>query len=70
MNVMQIVGAAALVVGVVLLGFAYQSSNAPVDQISDALIGRYTDQTMTYLFLGIGAVVGGGLLALFARRVG
>lgn len=68
MNVMQVAGVVSLVLGVVLLGFAYQSSNAPVDQISDALTGRYTDQTMTYLFLGVSAVVGGGLLALFARR--
>jgi drug/metabolite transporter (DMT)-like permease len=60
MNVMQVAGVVSLVLGVVLLGFAYQSSNAPVDQL--------TDQTMTYLFLGVSAVVGGGLLALFARR--
>jgi LPXTG-motif cell wall-anchored protein len=39
-----------------------------MDQISEALTGRYTDHTMWYLILGIVAAVGGGLLALFGKR--
>jgi hypothetical protein len=42
------VGIVVLVLGVVLLIFAYQSSNAPLDQIFSTLTGRYTDQTMWY----------------------
>ena len=69
MKANQIVGIVALVLGVVLLGFAYQSSNAPLDQISSAFTGRYTNQTMWYLFGGIGIVLGGGLLAVFGKRL-
>ncbi len=68
MSINQIVGMVALVVGAVLLAFAYRASNAPIEQISDALTGRYTNQTMWFLALGIAAIVGGGLLAFFGRR--
>lgn len=68
MNASQILGAAVLVIGVVLLGFAYNASNAPVEQLSDTLTGRYTDQTMWYFVLGIGAAIAGALLVVFGRR--
>jgi len=68
MRMTQILGAVALVVGLVLLGFAYQASNAPMEQVSDALTGRYTNQTMWYLIVGIAAAVGGVLLVAFGRR--
>ena len=64
----QILGAVALVIGVVLLGLAYHASNAPMDQVSNAITGRFTDQTMWYLILGIAAAVGGVLLVAFGRR--
>ena len=54
--------------GAILLGVAYPSSNAPIDQLSNTLTGRYTDQTMWYLILGLAAAVGGGLLAIFGKR--
>lgn len=68
MNVNQIFGVIGIVLGAVLVGVAYDSSNAPMDQISEALTGRYTDHTMWYLILGIVAAVGGGLFALFGKR--
>lgn len=68
MNVNQILGVVGIVLGAVLVGVAYDSSNAPMDRISEALTGRYTDHTMWYLILGIVAAVGGGLLALFGKR--
>lgn len=64
----QIFGAVAVVLGAVLLGFAYQSSNAPMEQLSETLTGRYTDSTMWALAVGLCAVVGGGLFALFGKR--
>ena len=64
----RILGAALLAIGVVLLIFAYRASNAPLDQISAALTGRYSSQTMWYLILGIGGVIGGGLLFLTGSR--
>ena len=68
MSMTQILGAVALVIGLVLLGFAYQASNAPMEQVSDALTGRYTNQTMWYLIVGIAAAVGGVLLVAFGSR--
>jgi LPXTG-motif cell wall-anchored protein len=56
------------VIGLVLLGFAYHASNAPMEQVSEAITGRYTNQTMWYLILGIAAAVGGVLLVAFGRR--
>jgi LPXTG-motif cell wall-anchored protein len=68
MSMTQILGVVALVVGVVLLGFAWHASNAPVNEVSNALTGSFTDQTMWYLILGIAAAVGGVLLLAFGRR--
>ncbi len=68
MNASQVAGIGILIVGAVLLMIGFNASDAPVDQISNALTGRYTDRTMWYLIAGIVAVVGGGLLALFGRR--
>ena len=68
MNAKQVLGAAMLVVGAVLLVFAYRASTTPVEQISEALTGRYTDNTMWYLIAGVAAVVVGALLAITARR--
>ena len=68
MSMTQILGGVALVIGLVLLGFAYHASNAPMEQVSDALTGHYTNQTMWYLILGIAAGAGGVLLVAFGRR--
>ena len=59
----NIVGLVALAIGAVLLFFAWRGSQAPVDQMSDALTGRFTGNTMWYLLGGIaGVVAGAGLL--------
>lgn len=68
MDPKQILGIVALIVGVVLLGFAFNAADAPVDKISETLTGRYTDRTMWYFILGTAAVVVGGLVFLFGRR--
>lgn len=64
----QIIGVVILAVGVVLLGFAYHATNAPLEQLSEAFTGRYSNQTMWYIALGIAAAVGGGLLVVFGNR--
>ncbi len=61
-------GVVALALGAILLSIAYQSSNAPIDQLSDALTGRYTDRTMWFMIVGIAAFVGGGLMIFFCKR--
>jgi len=68
MNLKQILGAVVFVIGLVLLGFGYRSSNAPMEQISNTVTGHYTHQTMWYIIVGIAAAVGGGLLVLFGSR--
>jgi len=68
MNMKQIFGVVAFVVGATLLGFAYHFSNAPLDQLSNTLTGRYTDQTMWYVILGLMAVFGGGGMIMVGRR--
>jgi uncharacterized membrane protein YidH (DUF202 family) len=64
----RIIGIVILAVGIVLLIFGMNASHAPIDQISETFTGRYTQTTMTYLIIGIVAVIGGGLLAVSGRR--
>jgi hypothetical protein len=59
----NIIGLGVLVLGAVLLFFAWRASQAPMDQMSEALTGRFTNNTMWYLLSGIvGVVAGAGLL--------
>ena len=62
-------GIVALALGVVLLFFAWRASNAPVDQLSEALTGRYTENTMWYVLGGVAGIVAGVALLYrgFAR---
>ena len=65
MGIKQVAGLALLVLGVVLLFFAWQSSQAVDDRIMEAVTGRFTDSTI-WLFIGgvISAVLGIGLLVI------
>ena len=57
-----------LVLGVVLLVFGINASDAPMDQMSEAFTGKFTDSTMLYLILGAaGIAIGVGML-IFGRR--
>lgn len=60
----NILGVVALAVGGLLMFIAWRASNAPVDQISEALTGRFTDNTMWYLVGGLIGVVSGVALLL------
>jgi hypothetical protein len=64
----QLIGIVVLVVGVILLGFGLNATDAPVDQVTETLTGKYTNHTMWYLVGGGAAIVAGGLLALFGKR--
>jgi hypothetical protein len=64
----RIVGIVILAVGIVLVIFGLNASQAPLDQVSQTVTGRFTQTTMMYLIIGIIAIVGGGLLALSGRR--
>jgi uncharacterized membrane protein len=64
----RIIGIALIALGAVLLYFGYNASQAPVEQLSETLTGRFTDRTMLYLVGGGVAAVLGLLLAVFGRR--
>ncbi len=68
MKMGQILGIAVAAVGIVLLGFAYNATEAPVEQLSNTLTGRYRDETMWYFVAGTASIVTGGLMALFWDR--
>jgi hypothetical protein len=68
MNGNQIIGLLLVAVGLFLLVFGYNASQAPLDQVSEAFTGKFRDSTMLYLFGGIVAVVAGGALAMLGRR--
>jgi drug/metabolite transporter (DMT)-like permease len=69
MSASQILGIVFAVIGAILVGFAYHASNAPLDQLSNTLTGRFTDRTMWYFVVGVGAALGGALIALFGKRL-
>jgi hypothetical protein len=64
----NITGLVLLSVGILLLLFGWRASNAPIDQMSEALTGRFTGNTMWYLIAGVvGAVAGIGFLSRGGR---
>jgi hypothetical protein len=68
MSSKQILGIVLAIVGVILLIVAYNGANAPLDQLSSTVTGRFTSQTMLYGILGVAAALGGVLLAVSGRR--
>jgi hypothetical protein len=56
-----------LVVGFILLFFAYQSSQSMGDQVTEAVTGRFTDSTTWLMVLGAASAVAGVGLLLFGR---
>ncbi len=68
MPMRQIAGLALFAIGAVLLLFAYRAYNSPLEQISDTLTGRYSDQTMWYMIAGVACAAVGGAILLLGRR--
>ena len=60
------IGVALLVAGAILLYFGFNASNAPVEEISEALTGQYSDRTMMY-FVGGGVAAALGIFALVKK---
>jgi hypothetical protein len=59
MSTNKIIGIVLLVLGAVLVFFGLNAADAPLEEASEALTGRYSDQTMYYLIGGaVSAVVG------------
>jgi len=66
MNQNQMLGVVLLVIGAIALYFGFNATNAPMEEVTEAFTGKYSDQTMLYL---IGGAVAGvaGLVMLFRK---
>jgi ABC-type dipeptide/oligopeptide/nickel transport system permease subunit len=62
---MRILGIVIFVVGLVILGFGINSSQALGEKVVENLSGRFTANTMWYIIGGIALIVGGGALTFF-----
>ncbi|RXV66421.1 hypothetical protein C6W92_04465 [Roseovarius sp. A46] len=58
----NIIGLVAFVLGTVLLFFAWRGTNTPVDQMTEAMTGRFSGDTMWFMIAGLVGVVAGGAL--------
>ena len=67
MNISRILGLIILVIGIVCLVVGMNSSHSVVNEISSATTGRFTKQTMLYIFGGIAMLIGGGALFFGGR---
>lgn len=67
MTTNRILALVLLVVGGILLFFAYQSSQSLDDQVTEAVNGRFTDSTTWFLILGAASAVAGIGLLLFGQ---
>jgi len=54
MNTSKLIGIGLLVLGAILLYFGFNASNSAMEEVGEALTGKYSDETMMYL-------VGGGV---------
>lgn len=63
----RIMAVVLLVVGFILLFFAYQSSQSLGDQVTEAVTGRFTDATIWYLILGAASTAAGIGMLLFGK---
>jgi hypothetical protein len=66
MNQNKMLGVVLLVIGAIALYFGFNATNAPMEEVTEAFTGKYSDQTMLYL---IGGAVAGvaGLVMLFRK---
>lgn len=60
----KLIGIVLLAVGAVLLYFGFNAANAPVEEISEAFTGRYSNETMIYLIAGGVAAVAGLIMLI------
>lgn len=63
----KIVASVLLVVGAILLFFAYQSSQSIGDQVAEAFTGSFTDSTIWFLILGAASATAGAAMLIFSK---
>ncbi|MEX1033708.1 MAG: DUF3185 family protein [Cellvibrionaceae bacterium] len=67
MNNNKLIGVVLLVIGVILLYFGWQSTQSVGEQLTEAVTGRFTGETIWYLVGGAAATVAGLYLALLRK---
>lgn len=68
MSLWRLVGVALLIVGLGLLYFGWQATEAFDEQVREAITGQYSDETLWQLIGGAAAAVVGLLLVLFGGK--
>ncbi|MFO7953444.1 DUF3185 family protein [Thioalkalivibrio sp.] len=63
----KILAVVLIVVGLILLFFAYRSSQSLGDQVTEAVTGNFTDSTIWFLMLGAASTVAGVGLLFFGK---
>jgi len=66
MNQNKMIGIVLLVIGAIALYFGFNASNSPMEEVTEAFTGKYSDQTMVYLIGGAVAAIAG--LAMLFRK--
>ena len=59
MNQNKMIGIILLVVGAIALYFGFNATNAPMEEMTEAFTGQYSDNTMMYLIGGAVAGIAG-----------
>lgn len=55
----KLIGIILLVAGAILIFFGFNATDTPLEELSEAVTGRYSDKTMYYLIGGgVSAVLG------------
>lgn len=67
MNNSKLIAIALLSLGLILLYFGISVTDAPAEEIGEALTGKYSDNTMMYL-IGGGVATAAGLFMLFIKK--
>jgi hypothetical protein len=60
----KILGFALFVIGAIALYFGLNATNAPMEEVTEAFTGKYSDQTMLYLIGGAVAGIAGLVMIL------
>ncbi len=64
MKTNKLIGIILLVVGSVLLYFGLNATEAPLEEVTEAVTGKYSDETMYYLVGGGAALILGLVLSV------
>jgi len=64
----RVLGMAVAAAGGAFLAVALNASDAPVERVSEALTGSYTNHTLWVIVGGLGAIIAGLCMALPPKR--